>query len=78
MFGPRAFGACSESRNSLKIVSDLHFCHVTGEVSVYQYQSRFKRLLSGLDGQTEIDAAELARWQAEHQAINQRLLQSIG
>jgi len=51
---------------------------VTGEVSVYQYQSRFKRLLSGLDGQTEIDGAELARWQAEHQAINQRMLQSIG
>jgi len=50
---------------------------VTGEVSVYQYQSRFKRLLSGLDGQTEIDGAVLARWQAEHQAINQRLLQSI-
>jgi arginase family enzyme len=51
---------------------------VTGEVSVYQYQSRFKRLLSGLDGQTEIDGAELARWQAEHQAINQQLLAWLG
>ena len=50
---------------------------VTGEVSVYQYQSRFKRLLSGLDGQAEINGTELARWQAEHQAINQQLLEWV-
>lgn len=47
---------------------------VTGEVSVYRYRSRFKRLLSGLDGQPEIAEVELARWQAEHQQINQRIL----
>jgi arginase family enzyme len=47
---------------------------VTGEVSVYHYQSRFKRLLSGLDGQPEIAEADLSRWQAEHQGINQQIL----
>ena len=47
---------------------------VTGEVSVYQYQSRFKRLLSGLDGQTEIDETDLLRWQTQHQQVNQQIL----
>jgi arginase family enzyme len=51
---------------------------VTGEVSVYRYQSRLKRLLSGLDGQPEIAEADLLRWQAEHQAINRQLLEWIG
>jgi arginase family enzyme len=50
---------------------------VTGEVSVYHYQSRFKRLLSGLDGQPDIAPADLQRWQAEHQAINQGILQAL-
>jgi len=48
---------------------------VTGEVSVYRYRSRFKRILSGLDGQPEITEAELTRWQGEHQAINRQLLE---
>ncbi len=47
---------------------------VTGEVSVYHYQSRFKRLLSGLDGQAEMEANKLARWQAQHQQVNQQIL----
>lgn len=47
---------------------------VTGEVSVYRYRSRFKRLLSGLDGQPEIVAADLERWQDEHRAINLQIL----
>jgi len=47
---------------------------VTGEVSVYHYQSRFKRLLSGLDGQPEIGGDEISRWQKEHQAINRQIL----
>ena len=51
---------------------------VTGEVSVYQYQSRFKRLLSGLDGQPEIDGGDLLRWQGEHQQINRQLLEWVG
>ena len=50
---------------------------VTGEVSVYRYQSRFKRLLSGLDGQTAISAANLEKWQLQHQTINGELLASF-
>lgn len=50
---------------------------VTGEVSVYRYQSRFKRLLSGIDGQPDIAQEDLAEWQAQHQQINRVLLESL-
>lgn len=50
---------------------------VTGEASVYRYRSRFKRLLSNLDGQPEIAAKDLERWQQQHQAVNLRLLRSL-
>ena len=47
---------------------------VTGDVSSYHYQSRFKRLLSGLDGQPHIQGQTLDEWQARHQQVNQQLL----
>lgn len=47
---------------------------VVGEVSAYRYRSRFKRLLSGLDGQPEVPRPMLAHWQEQHRAINLRLL----
>ncbi|MCX7150094.1 MAG: arginase family protein [Rhodocyclales bacterium] len=47
---------------------------VTGDVSIYRYRSRLKRLLSGLDGQPEIAPDELLKWQAQHQSINRQLL----
>ncbi len=47
---------------------------VTGDVSSYRYRGRFKRLLSGLDGQPEIPVASLDEWQIGHQRVNQRLL----
>jgi hypothetical protein len=47
---------------------------VTGDVSIYRYRSRLKRLLSGLDAQPAIAADELLKWQTEHQAINRQLL----
>jgi arginase family enzyme len=47
---------------------------VTGEVSVYHYQSRFKRLLSGMDGQSEIAEQDIAAWQAQHRQINLNIL----
>jgi arginase family enzyme len=50
---------------------------VTGEVSVYRYDSRFKRMLSGLDGQPDIAEADLQRWQAEHRAVNLAILQAL-
>jgi arginase family enzyme len=49
-------------------------CDVTGEVSVYRYRGLWKRLFSSLDGQATPAAADLGRWQAEHQAVNLRLL----
>ena len=50
---------------------------VTGEVSVHAYRSRLKRLLSGLDRQPRIAPSDLARWQAEHHAIDLRLLAAL-
>ena len=50
---------------------------VTGEVSVYHYQSRLKRLLSGLDAQPRIVEADLQQWQSAQQAINLELLQVL-
>jgi arginase family enzyme len=47
---------------------------VVGDVSVYRYHSRFKRLLSGLDGQPAIPMQSLDAWQAGHQFVNRRLL----
>jgi arginase family enzyme len=52
-------------------------CDVTGDISVYRYKSRFKRFLSGIDGQTRITTADLERWQLEQQAINLKLLQCL-
>ena len=47
---------------------------VVGEVSSYQYHSRFKRLLSGLDHQPAIPEDKLHEWQVRHQQVNLRLL----
>jgi arginase family enzyme len=47
---------------------------VVGDVSSYRYRSRFKRLLSGLDGQPDIPVASLEEWQLGHQRVNQRLV----
>jgi arginase family enzyme len=50
---------------------------VTGDVSSYRYRSRFKRLLSGLDGQPAISDHLLDRWQTRHQEVNLHLLSLI-
>jgi arginase family enzyme len=47
---------------------------IVGDVSVYRYRSRLKRLLSDLDGQPEIAAESLAAWREGHAAVNRRLL----
>ncbi|MEI7037401.1 hypothetical protein [Fulvimonas yonginensis] len=51
---------------------------ITGEISAYRYRSWWKRRLSALDGQAPVDERELARWQAQQHALNQRLLAAIG
>lgn len=50
---------------------------VTGEISRYQYKSWWKRRLSAMDGQEDIDPMRLAAWQAQQHALNVRLLSLI-
>jgi len=50
---------------------------ITGDISVYRYRTGWKRKLSALDAQPEIDAARLAAWQAQQHALNLRLLARI-
>lgn len=50
---------------------------ITGEISSYRYRSRWKRWLSRLDAQPAVDAAQLAGWQAQQQALNGELLRAI-
>ncbi len=52
-------------------------CDVTGEVSTYRYQSRFKRFLSGLDQQPDIPAPQLSAWQQAQQRLNLDLLRRL-
>lgn len=50
---------------------------ITGDISAYRYRAWWKRKLSALDEQPEIDAAELAAWQAQQHALNLRLLERL-
>jgi hypothetical protein len=50
---------------------------ITGDISAYRYRAWWKRKLSALDAQPEIDAAQLATWQAQQHALNLRLLERI-
>ena len=51
---------------------------ITGDVSSWHYATWWKRLMSAGDGQdTEINAAELALWQAGQHALNHRLVTQI-
>jgi len=47
---------------------------ITGDVSEYVYKSRFKRILSGLDGQKPVDPQCLVAMQKAQQVLNMRLL----
>ncbi len=50
---------------------------INGEVSHYRYRSWWKRRLSAMDEQPEIDPAMLADWQAQQHALNLQLLEAI-
>lgn len=50
---------------------------VTGEISAFHYQNRFKRFLSESDGQTELSAEQIKNWQIQQQNLNYRILQSL-
>ncbi|MBX6316858.1 arginase family protein [Pigmentiphaga sp.] len=47
---------------------------ITGEVSLYQYRTWWKRWLSAADGQEAPSAGRLAQWQAQQHALNARLI----
>lgn len=50
---------------------------INGEISHYRYRAWWKRRLSALDDQPEIDPAQLAAWQAQQHALNLQLLDAI-
>jgi hypothetical protein len=50
---------------------------INGEVSHYRYATWWKRRLSAMDEQPEIDPAMLAQWQAQQHALNLQLLEAI-
>jgi len=50
---------------------------ITGDISVYGYAGRLKKILSRLDGRKPQDTAALESWQAEQRAVNIRLLDSF-
>ncbi len=47
---------------------------INGEVSIANYPQRWKRMLSAIDGQPELDDKTLAEYQAQQHAVNLRLL----
>ena len=71
LLAPHALALIASLRSRL-IGSDIN-----GEVSHYHYASWWKRRLSALDEQPEIDPAELAGWQAQQHALNLQLLAAI-
>lgn len=50
---------------------------INGEVSHYRYRTWWKRRLSAMDEQPEIDPAQVAGWQAQQHALNLKLLAAI-
>ena len=66
-----ALGLIDSLRNGL-VGSDIN-----GEVSHYRYKAWWKRRLSAMDEQPEIDPAMLADWQAQQHALNLQLLEAI-
>ncbi|MEO7325491.1 MAG: arginase family protein [Dokdonella sp.] len=50
---------------------------ITGDISAYRYKAWWKRRLSALDEQPEIDPLQLAAWQAQQHALNLALLDRL-
>ncbi|MBK5479935.1 hypothetical protein JFU04_28100 [Pseudomonas sp. TH21] len=50
---------------------------ITGDVSAYHYESRFKRWLSASDGQEALPEAQVQIWQQQQNALNSRLVAHI-
>lgn len=61
-----------------RLASRIVGADVTGEISAIRHVAGWKRLLSALDGQPDVDRAALPAWQAQHGALNARLLGAMG
>lgn len=66
------------------LINLIHACSgnligadITGDVSAFHYQNRFKRFLSESDGQSELTQVEINQWQIHQQALNERLLNCL-
>lgn len=72
---------CLQTEHALALIGSLSKgiigSDINGEVSHYRYQSWWKRRLSSVDGQTNIDPTKLAGWQSQHHSLNKLLLEKI-
>ena len=72
---------CLQLSHALAIIDSLRHglagSDINGEVSHYRYRSWWKRRLSAIDAQPDIDPAQLAGWQAQQHALNLQLLAAI-
>jgi hypothetical protein len=72
---------CLQMNHALALIDSLRNglvgSDINGEVSHYRYRSWWKRKLSAMDEQPQIDPAELAGWQAQQHALNLQLLAAI-
>ncbi len=50
---------------------------INGEVSIANYPQRWKRVLSAIDGQPDLDDKTLAAYQAQQHSVNLRLLGAL-
>ncbi|GAA5114557.1 hypothetical protein GCM10023211_24160 [Orbus sasakiae] len=57
---------------------DIIGSDITGELSSYHYQTRWKRVLSSLDAQPDIALDKLHEWQGEQHQLNRQLLTLLG
>jgi hypothetical protein len=50
---------------------------VTGDVSTYRYRAKWKRWMSAMDHQPDVNGNELKEWQRTHHMLNRRLLSAL-
>jgi hypothetical protein len=72
---------CMQLEHALALIESLQGgiigSDINGDVSMHRYQSWWKRRLSAIDAQPEIDVNLLDDWQAQQHRLNTRLLAAI-
>jgi arginase family protein len=61
----------------LMLSGEIIAADIVGDVSLYRYRSRFKRMLSAIDRQPEIPAQSLALWREAHRRVNVALRSAL-